>query len=155
MRRAPCARRAVRSPGAKSGILEDAMLNHELRRDDAILVLKPDGPPAAAGFKTLTNHVDGYLEQHGTLRGLVIHEKALRGWNDFSALVAQLQFIKRQYRQIEKVAVLADGGFATLMPFVANHFIDAQVKHFDHAQDERAVWDWLTGGKRRQLRAAA
>ncbi len=131
------------------------MLNHKLRRDDGILVLKPEGPLAAADSTTLAGHVDASLEQHGTLRGVLIHEKALRAWNDLGALLARLQIIKQQHRQIEKVAVVADRGFATVVPFIANHFIHAQVKHFDHAHDENAAWDWLMDNSRTQMRKAA
>ena len=131
------------------------MLNHEFRWDDGILVLKPEGPLAAADFTTVARHVDAYLEQHGALRGVLIHEKALRGWNDLGALLAQLQFIRQHHRQIEKVAVVADGGFATIMPFIASHFIHAQVKHFDHAQGEDAACNWLMDSARARLRTAA
>lgn len=131
------------------------MLNHEVRRDDGILVLKPEGPLAVADFATLASHDDAYLEQHGALRGVLIHENALRGWNDFGALLARLQFIKQRHRLIEKVAVVADSGFATVVPFIASHFIRAQVKHFDRAHDENAAWDWLMHDSRMQSHTAA
>jgi stage II sporulation SpoAA-like protein len=135
--------------------MEHSMLNHELRRDGGILVLKPEGPLAAADATTLASRVDAHLQPHGTLRGVLIHEKALRGWNDFGALLARLQIIKQHHRHIDRVAIVADGGFATIMPFIASHFIHAQVKHFDHAHDENAAWDWLMDNSRRQVRAAA
>ena len=48
------------------------MLNHELRQDDGILVLHPEGPLEAADFTTLASEVDAYLERHGTLRAVLI-----------------------------------------------------------------------------------
>ena len=131
------------------------MLSHELRLDDGILVLKPEGPLAAADFTTLTSHVDAYLEQHGTLRGVLIYARRFFGWKDFDALLAQLKFIKRHHRKIGKVAVFADGGIATVMPFIASHFVRMQVKHFDHAHDENAAWDWLMESSSTQTRTAA
>jgi len=131
------------------------MLNHELRRDEGILVLKPEGPLAAAAYTTLTNQVGACQEQLGTLRGVLIHETALRAWNDLGALLARLQVIKQQHRHIEKVAIVADRGFATIMPFIASHFIHAQVKHFEHAHDENAAWAWLIDNSRTQMRTAA
>jgi hypothetical protein len=135
--------------------MEDPMLNHELRRDDGVLVLKPEGPLAAADIKTSASHFDANPEQRGTLRGLLIYEKALRACNDLGALLARLQFIKQHHRQIEKVAVVADGGFATVIPFIASHFIQAHVKHFDQTHDENAAWDWLMDNSRTQMRTAA
>ena len=131
------------------------MLNHEVRRDYEILVLTPEGPLAAADFTNLASHVDARPEQRVPLRGVLIHEHALRACNDFGALLAKLQFIKQRHRLIEKVAVVTDGGFATIMPFLASHFIHAQVKHFDYALGKNAAWDWLKNGNRTQTPAAA
>jgi len=130
------------------------MLSHDLRRDEGILVLKPDGPLEATDFETLAVHVDAYLEQNGVLHGVMIQARAFPGWKDFAALLAHLKFVKHHHQKIEKVAVVADGGFATVMPHMASHFIKAEVRHFDHTH-ERAAWDWLTKGRRTQTRTAA
>jgi len=129
------------------------MLSHDLQRDEGILVLKPDGPLEAADFETLAGHVDAYLEQNGSLHGVFIQAKAFPGWKDFAALVAHLKFVKHHHHKIEKVAVVVDGGFATVMPQLASHFIHAEVKHFDYARENDA-WDWLRSGHA-QTRTAA
>ena len=116
------------------------MLSHELERDEGILVIKPDGPLSAADFMTLASHVDAYLEQNGILHGVLVIAKKFPGWQDFGALIAHLKFVKHHHQQIEKVAVVADGSFAKVMPHVASHFLHAQVKHFE---DEDAARDWL------------
>jgi hypothetical protein len=135
--------------------LEDiAMLSHDLRRDEGILVLKPDGPLEAADFETLAAHVDAYLEQNGTLHGVMVQAGTFPGWKDFAALIAHLKFVKHHHQKIEKVAVVADGAFATVMPRLASHFIKAEVKRFDGAH-ESAAWEWLTRGQRPQARTAA
>jgi hypothetical protein len=130
------------------------MLNHELRHDDEILVLNPEGPLEAADFTTLASHVDAYLEQHGTLRGVLIRAKSFPGWKDFGALLAHLKFVKEHHQRIEKVAVVADGAFANIMPNIANHFVHAQVQHFDLARED-AAWDWLRQSGNAQMRPAA
>jgi hypothetical protein len=118
------------------------MLNHELRRDEGILVLIPEGPLEAADFTALASEVDAYLEQHGTLRGVLIRAESFPGWKDFDALFAHLKFLKEHLRKIEKVAVVADGAFANIMPNIANPFVHAQLQHFDLAREE-AAWTWL------------
>ena len=123
------------------------MLSHDLRRDQGILVLKPDGPLEASDFDTVTGHVDAYLEQNGTLRGVMIDTERFPGWKDFSALIAHFRFVKNHHQKIDKVAVVADRGLATIMPHMASRFIHAEVKHFDHAH-ESAAWDWLLQGPR-------
>lgn len=118
------------------------MLNHELRHDDGILVLNPKGPLEAADFTALASQVDAYLEQHGTLRGVLIHAKSFPGWKDFGALLAHLKFLKEHIQRIEKVAVVADGALANIMPNIANHFVHAQVRHFGFEREDEA-WVWL------------
>ena len=130
------------------------MLNHDLRHDDGILMLNPEGPLEAADFTTLACHVDAYLEQNGTLRGVLIRAKSFPGWKDFGALVAHLKFVKEHHQRIEKVAVVADGAFATIMPHIASHFIHAQVQHFEPARED-AAWDWLRQSGTTQIRSAA
>jgi len=118
------------------------MLNHELRHDDGILVLNPDGPLEAADFTALTSEVDAYLAQHGTLRGVFIRAPSFPGWKDYDALLAHLKFLKVHLSRIEKVAVVADGALANIMPSIANLFVHAQVQHFEPVR-EAAAWDWL------------
>ena len=118
------------------------MLNYDLRQDEGILVLKPEGQLETADFTTLAIRIDAYLEEHEALHGVLIHAKAFPGWKDFSALLAHLKFIRRHHQKIEKVAVVADGGFATVMPRIASHFVHAQVRHFDLGHEDTA-WDWL------------
>jgi len=118
------------------------MLNHELRHDDGILVLNPEGPLEADDFTTLASQVDAYLEQHARLRGVLIRTKSFPGWKDFGAMLAHLKFLKQHIHKIEKVAVVADGAVARVMPDIANHFVHAQVQHFDYAREDDA-WVWL------------
>jgi hypothetical protein len=118
------------------------MLNYELLHDEGILVLHPEGPLEAADFTTLASQVDTYLEGHGKLHGVLIHAKSFPGWKDFGALLAHLKFLKVHLKRIEKVAVVADGAIASIMPNIANHFVHAQVQHFDFTRED-AAWDWL------------
>ena len=130
------------------------MLNYELRYDDGILMLKPEGPLEAQDFEALASNVDAYLDGHGTLRGVMIQAHEFPGWKDFGALVAHLKFVRLHHRKIEKVAVVSDSSVATVIPHIANHFIHAQIKHFEAAQ-QSAAWSWLTTRNRARMRAAA
>jgi hypothetical protein len=118
------------------------MINYELLHDEGILVLHPEGPLEAADFTSLASQVNVYLEGHGKLCGVLIHAKSFPGWKDFGALLAHLRFLKEHLRRIEKVAVVADGVLANIMPNIANHFVHAQVQHFDFTRED-AAWDWL------------
>ena len=126
------------------------MLSHDLQRDSGILVLMPDGPLEATDFETLAAHVDAYLDQNGLLHGVMIKAKAFPGWKNFTALLAHLKFVKGHHRKIEKVAVVADGGVAAVMPHMASHFLKAEVRHFDFEHEDAAM-EWL----KRNVRVAS
>ena len=130
------------------------MVKYELRQDDGILALHPEGPLEVADFTTLTSEVDAYLARHGTLRGVLIRAKSFPGWKDFSALLAHLKFLKEHLQRIEKVAIVADGAMANIMPNIANYFVHAQVQHFDLARED-AAWAWLKQSGSAQMRPAA
>lgn len=119
------------------------MLSYELWHDEGMLVLHPEGPLEEADFTAIASQVDSYLEGHGKLRGVLIHAKSFPGWKDFGALLAHMRFLKEHLKKIEKVAVVANGAIANIMPNIANHFIHAQVQHFEF-DCEDAAWEWLS-----------
>lgn len=92
--------------------------------------------------------------ESGILRGVLLLAQRFPGWKDFGALPAHLRFVKQHHQKIEKIAVVSDGGAAIVMPHIAQHFIHAQVKHFEPAQ-ESAARDWLIEDNRAQIRTAA
>ena len=130
------------------------MLNHELRHDDGILVLNPEGPLEAADFTTLASQVDAYLESHAKLHGVLIHAKSFPGWKDFGAMLAHMKFLKEHIQKIEKVAVVADGAVASIMPSIANHFVHAQVQHFDFEREDEAL-TWLRLSSKKQVESTS
>jgi len=122
------------------------MISHELLRDRGILIVKPLGPLEQADFETLAREVDPYIEAQGQMNGLLISAKLFPGWKDFAALVSHLRFVKNHHQKIRKVAAVTDSGFLSIMPQIANHFVDAEVKHFEYRDKHRAL-DWLSESK--------
>ena len=121
------------------------MIDHEIRQDDGILVLRPHGPLAAADFTAVASLVDTYLEHGGKLHGVFISAKSFPGWKDFAGLLAHLKFVKAHHRDIQKVAIVADGAMADLMPGIVGRFVHAQLQHFDPGHED-AAWAWLRQG---------
>ena len=130
------------------------MVNFELLRDKGILVLRPEGPLEAADFILITSQIDTYLAEHGKLHGVLIHAKSFPGWKDFSAMLAHFKFLKDHIRRIERVAVAADGVLADVMPGIANHFVHAQVRHFDFKREDEAL-DWISQTGKAQMNPVA
>jgi hypothetical protein len=118
------------------------MMKSELLADQAVLALSPDGPLAAADFTRIAGMVDPYIEQHGKLKGLLIHASNFPGWSDFAALVSHLRFVRDHHRQIERIAVATDSGVLSVLPRIASHFVAAEVRHFEYAERDAAL-RWL------------
>jgi len=118
------------------------MLGHELMRDERILIVTPEGHLEAADFEKLAGEIDPYIEERGTLNGLMIYVKSFPGWDDFAALLSHIQFVRNHHQKIAKVAAVTDSGFLSILPRVAGHFVRAEVRHFDY-DDQEAALDWL------------
>jgi hypothetical protein len=122
------------------------MLAHELLRDEGILIVSPEGPLTSADFAAVAGHVDPYIEENGTLTGLVIQARSFPGWDDFGALVSHLKFIRDHHKKIQKVAALTDAHFLSILPRIVDHFVGAEVRHFPYS-DEEAAFTWIRGGR--------
>ena len=119
------------------------MIFHELLRERGILIVIPEGPLEKNDFEALAREVDPYIEAQGKLNGLLISARLFPGWKDFAALVSHLRFVKNHHQQIRKVAAVTDSGFLSILPHIANHFVAAEVKHFEYGDKDRAL-GWLS-----------
>jgi len=122
------------------------MLKYELNRAEGILILEPTGPLESTDFEKLARVVDPYIIDKGTLNGLMIYAKSFPGWDDFAAFLSHIKFVKNHHQKIKKIAAVTGSGFLSIMPQVANHFIQAEVKHFDYDKKDAAL-DWLKADK--------
>ena len=116
------------------------MLTHELSAEIGLLIIRLDGPLQACDFTSLARLVDGDLDRGSRLHGVLISGKSFPGWANLDGLIAHLKFVRDHHSRIDKVAIVADGLVARLMPGVASHFLRAQLQHFD---DEATAMHWL------------
>jgi tRNA U38,U39,U40 pseudouridine synthase TruA len=122
------------------------MLNYELNRAEGILIVKPIGPLESADFEKLLQEVDPYIREKGKLNGLMIHAQSFPGWDNFAAFLSHMKFVKNHHRKIRKIAAVTGSSFLSIMPQVANHFVQAEVRHFDYDDKDTAL-NWLKGDK--------
>jgi len=118
------------------------MLHYEFLQDDGILIVTPDGPLTSSDFERLAMNVDPFIEEKNKINGLMVYVESFPGWNDFAALVSHLKFVKNHHQNIGRVAAVTDSGFLSILPRVANHFVSAEVRHFDY-QDKEGALNWL------------
>ena len=122
------------------------MLQFELLRDRKILILTPDGPLEAADFERLAKEVDPFIAANGNLAGVMVTTKSFPGWDSFGAVVSHLRFVADHHRRIKRVAAVTDSGFLKIMPRIADHFVEAEVRHFDFDDRDQAL-AWLEAGQ--------
>ncbi|MEQ8854854.1 STAS/SEC14 domain-containing protein [Gimesia sp.] len=118
------------------------MIQYELIQSEGILIVSPVGPLAASDFQKLSEEIDPYIEARGRLHGLLIDANKFSGWDDFAGLIDHLKFVESHHKKNEKVAVLSDDRFLSAVPTFADHFIQAEIKHFPHSEKEEAL-RWL------------
>ena len=118
------------------------MIEHKLLKDEKILIVTPKGALEKSDFEKLSTIVDPYLEKEGQLNGLMIQTESFPGWASFAALISHFQFVKNHQKKISRVAAVTDSGFLSVMPVIADHFVDAELKHFNYDEKERAM-EWL------------
>lgn len=120
------------------------MIHHELMKVDGILIVTPEKVLKSSDFDALVKDVDPYIESSGGLKGLMIYAESFPGWNDFAGLISHLRFVRSHHQKIARIAAVTDGSIVSILPRIANYFIDAEVKHFKY-RDKAAALEWLHG----------
>lgn len=118
------------------------MFNYELNRTDGILIVQPTGALQATDFEKLAQEVDPYIEENGKLNGLMVYAESFPGWDHFAAFLSHIKFVRNHHQKIRKIAAVTDSGFLSIMQPIANHFVAAEIKHFDY-NDKDAALNWL------------
>jgi hypothetical protein len=122
------------------------MMQFELLRERRILLIAPDGPLESADFEQLAKAIDPFIAANGKLVGVLIEAKSFPGWESFGALVSHLKFVAGHHREIERIAAVTDSGFLKIVPRIAGHFVQAEIRRFDFGEKDRAL-AWLETGQ--------
>lgn len=120
------------------------MLAFHINTLDGILSLEPSGPLQSSDFEALAREVDPYIEKNGSLNGLLIHAPSFPGWVDFAAFLSHIRFVKSHQHYIKRIAAVSDSGILSVLPDIAKHFVQAEIRHFDYADHDVAL-AWLKG----------
>lgn len=119
------------------------MINVKLGLSSGVVVIEPEGPLEEDDFKGLRRIVDTYLEEEGTLHGVMIRTPEFPGWDSFTALVEHIRFVRDHHKRIEKVALVTDSPVGRLAPVLSKHFVNAEVRQFPFSEFDSAV-EWLS-----------
>jgi hypothetical protein len=119
-----------------------AMIHFELDREQSILTITPKGRLEASDFQHLAEEVDPFIEKTGGLKGVMIYTQSFPGWKDFAGLLSHFRFVRSHEQHIARLATVSDSEVLTILPEIARHFIQAEVRHFAF-DDEPAARTWL------------
>jgi hypothetical protein len=121
------------------------MINVQVMGDEGIIIVKPVSPLEQSDFEKLAEEIDAFSEDKGRLTGFIIHTKKFPGWDDFSAFLHHMKFVKAHHKEIQRVAIVTDSRAGAVGPTIAKHFVSAQLKHFEYDDIEEAK-QWIQKG---------
>ncbi|MFF9786859.1 SpoIIAA family protein [Streptomyces nigrescens] len=115
-------------------------ISHRLTESE-VLVIEVEQPLRATDFDALASTVDSWLRTHTELAGVVIHAREFPGWENIGGLIRHVRFIRDHHRKVRKIALAADSEIATLVPQLANHFVQAEVRRFEYDElNDALAW---------------
>ncbi|MEZ4287240.1 MAG: STAS/SEC14 domain-containing protein [Polyangiales bacterium] len=114
----------ISKPDDKSGLTFDYI------DEDHVLVLRPTGDLQSEDFERMSDEVDPVIQKSGGLRGLMISADHLPSWENFSALISHMRFVKKHRKEIGRIAVVSDDKAVSIAPRLLKHFVSAEVKAF-------------------------
>jgi len=118
------------------------MLNTILDARTKIVTLQPHGALKKEDFDHAVEIIDPFIEENGTLNGIIIYTESFPGWEDFAAFNRHLVFIRNHHKKVKKLAFVTDslvGGFGEM---ISSHFVEATIKNFDFDQLNEAK-EWI------------
>lgn len=129
-----------------SSLPEGPGVSHRLVPESQVLVVEADQPLRVQDFDALAVAADTWLVSHDELAGVVVHAREFPGWENIGSLFRHVRFVRDHHRKVRKVALAADSRLAGLVPHLANHFVDAEVRRFGYDElDDAIAWAASTG----------
>jgi hypothetical protein len=120
------------------------MISLDISKEDGIVIIEPSSPLEQSDFERITKEVDEYIKVSGEVNGIIIHTEKFPGWEDFSAFLHHMKFVKDHHRNIKRVAIVTDSKLGSIIPSIAKHFVSAEIKHFKY-EDLKPSITWIKG----------
>ena len=118
------------------------MLNITLDEQHQLAIIEPEGKLTDTDFISAVNIIDPFINDTGKLHGLMIASEGFPGWQDFSAFISHLFFVKEHHKKISSIALVSDMPLANMAEHLVNHFISANIKAFKYHEFANAK-QWL------------
>jgi len=104
-----------------------------------ILVIKLTGKLMAEDYEHFVPEVEGLIKAHGKLR-ILVQMRDFQGWTA-GALWKDIKFDLKNFRHIERLALVGDKAWEHGMAVFCKPFTTAAIRYFDHSQaDQAEAW---------------
>jgi hypothetical protein len=138
-----------------SSLPEGPGVTHRLLPESGVVVVEVTEPLRAQDFDALAATADAWLATHDRLPGVVLHARAFPGWENVGSLLRHVRFVRDHHRTVRRVALAADTRLADLLPRLAEHFVQAELRHFGYDElDDAIAWAAEPDGRRPAASAA-
>jgi hypothetical protein len=114
-------------------------ITHRVLADAGVVVVEVAEPLRVQDVEALATVVDGWLTDHPSLHGLVVHARAFPGWENVGGLVRHLRFVVGHHRHVDRIALAVDGPLAAMAATLAEVVAHPQVHRFDHDELDAAI----------------
>jgi stage II sporulation SpoAA-like protein len=126
-----------------TGLPATPAITHRVLTEAGVVVVEVAEPLGVADVEALATVVDGWLAEHPTLHGLVLHAHAFPGWENVGGLVRHLRFVIGHHRHVDRVALAVDGALAAVAGTVAELVARPQVRRFTFDELDAAI-EWAS-----------
>lgn len=117
------------------------MLKVILDKENGIVILEPNGVLEKGDFENAASQIDPFIEASGKLNGLIVQVEKFPGWDSFGALASHLKFVREHQKEVRRLAFVTDSPIGDLAEKVGNHFVAAEIRHFDfQALEDATQW---------------
>jgi hypothetical protein len=76
------------------------------------------------------------------------------GWENLSAFLGHIHFVREHHRRIRRIAVVTEGRITEQLPKLVDPFVDAELRVFDPDKAGNAI-DWAADDKASGVRHAS
>jgi hypothetical protein len=118
---------------------EGAAIAHRLLPESGVIVVEVTQALRAQDFDALAFTADTWIEDHGSLQGLVIHAREFPGWQNLGSFLRHVRFVRDHHLKVKRIAFAAETKMASLVPRIAELFVHAEVQSFGYDELDRAV----------------
>lgn len=114
---------------------------HQRELGGGVLHVQLLGQLDAASFAEEAEDLNAFLRANDRFR-LLLDLREFDGWQGLGAVAEHVAIVRDHAAQVQRVAILGDGGIAQFARRVAPRFVHAEVKHFG-SEEVEAAKSWL------------